>query len=239
MAEGVAGIALGAALAPIAAVGSFIRGRRVVHPTGAVFDAEVVVSDPPSALLEGTVMAKPGSYPAIVRLSRGFGLPLARPDVHGLAIRLLDAGGTGWPQDLLLATVRRKRSGGDTAARTARYELAFSSLLRIGVPNGVVVLRAFAAQPMPDDATVHAGAATGLAFDLAVEAQRGDVHNVGRLTLGSHRSAEVDAALRFNLANDAGGLRAVGTLNVARKIIYRASQLGRAAASKRPPGPNS
>ena len=42
----------------------------------------------------------------------------------------------------------------------------------------------------------------------------------------------------LNPANDGGGLRAVGTLNVARKIIYRASQLGRAAASKRPPGPN-
>jgi hypothetical protein len=126
-----------------------------VHPTGAVFDAEVVVGDPPVALLEGTVMAKPGSYPAIVRLSRGFGLPLARPDVHGLAIRLLDAGGTGWPQDLLLATVRRKRSAG----------------------------------------------------------------------------------LRFNLANDAGGLRAVGTLNIARKVIYRASQFGR-EVSRRPPGPD-
>jgi hypothetical protein len=238
LAEGVAGIALGVALAPIAAVGSFIRAKRVVHPIGAVFDAEVFVDDPPLALLEGTVLAKPGSYRAIVRLSRAFGLPLARPDVHGLAIRLLDAGGTCWPQDLLLATVRRTRSGKDAAMRTARYEPAFSSLLRLGVPRGVVVVRAFPAQPMPDDATAHAGDATGLAFELAAGVPRGDVQPVGRVTLGSPRSAEFDADLHFSVANDGGGLRAIGTLNVARRIIYRASQFGR-AASKRPTRPDS
>jgi Dyp-type peroxidase family len=231
--ERVAGTALGVVLAPIAAIGSFIRGRRVVHPIGAVYDAEVVVSDPPLALLDATVLAKPGPHPAIVRLSRGFGLPLAHPDVHGLAIRLLDAGGAGRPQDLLLATVRRRRSGGDTAARTARYAPTFSSLLRLGVSQGIVVLRAFPTQPMPDDATVHSGAATGLTFELAAGVPRGDVHAWGRLTLGSPRSAEIDAGLRFSLANDGGGVRAVGTLNVARKIVYRASQFGR-AASKRP-----
>jgi Dyp-type peroxidase family len=223
----VAGTMLGLALAPVASALAFARGRRVVHPVGVGFAAEVTIGESSPSILAGTLFATRGTYPATVRLSRGFGLPMRRPDVHGLAIRIPVAAKRGAPQDLLLATVKRKKSGKDTTAFTARYEPQFSSLLRLGVPRGTVLIRAFAAQAMPDDATIHAGSAVGLAFDLAAQEPYGDIHVVGRVTLGSVRPAAEAEALGFDLSNNAGGIKAVGVLNIARTIVYRASQFGR------------
>ena len=109
--ERVLGTALGVALAPLAAALGFVRGKRVVHPVGAAFHAEVVVDGASVSLVEGTVLGQPGRYPAIARLSRGFAIPLRWPDVHGLAVRILDADGSGRPQDFLVATAKRKQSG--------------------------------------------------------------------------------------------------------------------------------
>ncbi len=154
---------VGTVLAPVAATIGFARGKRVVHPVGAAFEAVMVVDPDPPDIVEGTVLGRPGTYAAIARLSRGFGMPLRWPDVHGVAIRILDADGAGATQDLLVATAKRKTSGRDATTVTRRYEQIFSSMLHVQSPRGELVVRAWPLQPMPDDATVHAGVAGGVA----------------------------------------------------------------------------
>jgi len=224
-----AGVALGTALAPLGAAIGFTRGKRAVHPVGAAYEATVVVEDAGWTLLEGTVLGRPGSYRAVARLSRGFGMPLRWRDVHGIAVRLFDAGGPGIPQDLLVATAHRKSSGRDATSVTPRYEQIFSSMLRLRAPNGEVIVRAWPLQPMPADETVHAYVAGRWDFEIGVSPPGGEVRPVARLMLGSPLSREATEALEFNLAHDGGGLEAVGLLNDARPIVYRASQAGRAA----------
>ncbi len=188
----------------------------------------VVDPDPPD-IVSGTVLGRPGSYAAIARLSRGFGMPLRWSDVHGVAIRILDADGAGAAEDLLVATAKRKASGRDATTTTRRYEQVFSSMLRVQSPRGELVIRAWPLQPMPDDATVHAGVAGGWQFDIGVGPPGGAIVTVARLTLGSPLSRQQTEALAFNLTNDGGGLHPSGLLNHARPIVYRASQAGRAA----------
>jgi hypothetical protein len=224
-----AGVLLGAALAPLGAAIGFARGKRAVHPVGAAYEAIVDVNDAGWSLLDGTVFGRPGSYRAVVRLSRGFGMPLRWPDVHGIALRMFDAGGPGIAQDLLVATAHRKSSGRDATSVTPRYQEVFSSMLRLRAPNGEVVVRAWPVQPMPDDATVHAYVAGRWEFALGASAPAGEVRTVARLTLGSPLSRDATEELEFTLAHDGGGLEPAGLLNRARPIVYRASQAGRAA----------
>ena len=174
--ERVLGTALGVALAPLAAALGFVRGKRVVHPVGAAFHARGRRRSAHRVpLVEGTVLGQPGRYSAIARLSRGFAMPLRWPDVHGLAVRILDADGAGRPQDLLVATAKRKRSGRDATAVTPRYEHLFSTMLHFRGPQGDLVVRAWPVQPMPGDATVHAGVAGRWQFELAVGSPGGEV----------------------------------------------------------------
>lgn len=226
------GAALGIATAPVFGVGSFLRGRRVVHPVGVVFDADLSIRCPTHPLLEDTILGCGGDHQAIVRLSRGLGIPVRMADVHGLAIRIPDAGGPGKPQDLLLITVRTIRSGGAGICRTKSYGPIFSSVLTFGAPRGAIVMHATPRQPMPDDATIDAGGGTRLAFDLTAGRPGADFPIVARLTLRASRSVEADKPLCFSVANDHGGLHPVGALNTVRKIAYRSSQFGRAWRDK-------
>ena len=227
--ERVAGAALGTVLAPVAATIGFARGKRVVHPIGAAFEAVVVVDPGPPGIVEGTVLGRPGTYAAVARLSRGFAIPLRWPDVHGIAIHIFDADGAGATQDLLLATSKRKTSGRDATAVTPRYERVFSSMLHLRSPGGELVARAWPVQEMPHDATVHAGVAGEWQFTIGVAPPGGEFVPAAHIRLGSPLSREATEALTFNLSNDGGGLQPVGLLNHARPIVYRASQAGRGA----------
>ncbi|HEY0890937.1 MAG TPA: hypothetical protein VGE38_15135 [Nocardioides sp.] len=84
-----------------------LRSARALHPHGTVAAATWTVNDPTSAL--GRTLGT-GSRPAVVRLSRGLGLPRPLPDVHGVAVRmeadghrvdLLFSGGAGVVSTLL------------------------------------------------------------------------------------------------------------------------------------------
>ena len=187
---GPVGSLLGAPLVPIATTTAFLTGRRVVHPVGASFDAELEVFDPPSPLLAGTVLGTASHHPVIVRLSRGFGRPLHRRDVHGFALRIPDADGAGGDQDLLLATIRRGLLGRDATGFTERYGPTFSTMLRLRLPSGrTVVFKVRPRQQMPGDATIHSGGGGGLRFDLCVGRSPRDVRVIGVVTLGNWPSA--------------------------------------------------
>lgn len=230
------GSSLGALLAPIAATAAFLTGRRVVHPVGVSFDADLEVFDPPLPLLDDTVLGRPGRREAIVRLSRGYGRPLDRRDVHGFALRLPDADGAGGDQDLLLATVRRGLLGRDATGFTDRYGPTFSTMLRLRVPSGRTVLfKARPRQAMPGDGTIHTGGGTGLRFDLCVGESPDDVRVLGTITLGEARTAEETRRLAFSVGRAAGGIRPAGVLNTTRTLVYPASHLGRSLRNRRRP----
>jgi hypothetical protein len=83
---------------------SRLRRARALHPHGAVATATWTIDDPTSVLADvfGTAPIS-----AVVRLSRGLGLPRPLPDVHGVAIRLE---ADGRRVDLLLSGTSRHLS---------------------------------------------------------------------------------------------------------------------------------
>ena len=79
-----------------------LRGARAFHPRGRAYTAQVRID----------ADRAPDGFPtgvreAIVRFSRGVGLPDAVPDILGIAVRLVDAAGPRVHQDLLMATSGR------------------------------------------------------------------------------------------------------------------------------------
>jgi hypothetical protein len=198
-----------------------------VHASGVGYDGTLEIPTPDDELLDGTVLDRPGRYPVTVRLSRGFGRALRRSDVHGVAIRITDAGGAGRHQDLLLATSKPGRHGAETTTFSLRYEPRFTSTLHLGSPQGPMLVVARSLQAMPDDALVLGGAASGLQFSLSVQLKGRDEREVGTLTLGSPLEAHEAEALHFTIEHDWGGIQAWGVLNDARVIVYRAAAWGR------------
>jgi hypothetical protein len=81
-----------------------LRGGKPMHPRGTVFDAVLERTADPG--LDVPWLAAPGGEPALVRLSRGAGLPAPLPDLLGVAVRLP---ADGQPIDLLLTTTGRGR----------------------------------------------------------------------------------------------------------------------------------
>jgi hypothetical protein len=132
----------GEALASAAAVLSRgLQRTKPLHPDGEVRAATVerLGSTPPGTGVPFLDLA--GTTPALVRISRGVGLPAALPDVDGLAIRLdLDEG----PADVLLAATG--------TGRVTRYLLTprrwgrpgpMTTLLPYRSPRGALEIAAF------------------------------------------------------------------------------------------------
>jgi hypothetical protein len=96
-----------AAAAPAAAAGFYalaaLRRRRSLHPTAVGYQGWLVVGDGPGRL--GVPLLRPGAaHPALLRFSRGAGLPEPLPDALGVAVKLPNAHGPGADQDLLLTS---------------------------------------------------------------------------------------------------------------------------------------
>src|SRR3712207_3247297 len=80
---------------------SALRGRRIFHPSGVAYEAELVVEGAPEPT-GAPLFDVPGRHRAIVRASRGAGLPEPLPDTLGLGIRVCDAHGPRRHQDFLI-----------------------------------------------------------------------------------------------------------------------------------------
>lgn len=217
---------LGAASALVLGVGSALRRSRIFHPDGVAFTATVDVDD-------ATVLPA-GRHPALVRFSRGAGLPEPLPDVLGLALRVEDVHGPGRHQDLLFVT--------SWSAPGLRHALVpgltfghqrWSTVLTYEVPGGRRVV--FGARPAT---TALDGAArladlgrlgTGAAFVLEVAPPTAGWDRIGALTIGDPLPSSAAEGLRFNPANTGGGVAPVGVLQAVRRQAYRGSQRGRPA----------
>jgi hypothetical protein len=232
-----------AAAAPAAAAGfhalAALRRRRSPHPTGVGHQGELVVGDGPG--WPGVPLLRPGAaYPALLRFSRGAGLPEPLPDALGVAVKLPDAHGPGADQDLLLTSstdrplLRRLLFPARSFVRGA-----FSTALPYDLDEERVVLLLVPAPTKSGRspggvargggalAELRAAAAAGLGFELRAAGSYGPSQRLATVTVGQPLSAEQTAALRFNPWTTGPGIRPAGWLNLLRDAAYRASQRGR------------
>lgn len=150
----VSGVVGGAVAHAVGAAGR-LTGRRPLHPRGEVLVGVLRLGRDP--LAPGALA--PWTGPAVVRVSRGGGLPPGWPDVHALAIR--------WrpddrPQDLLLSgtglgPVRRFV----LAPRLSLESGAVSTLMPFRTSDGPVVIAALARRTPEGGLEVRLASARG------------------------------------------------------------------------------
>jgi hypothetical protein len=207
------------------------RGRPL-HPTGAGFTATVHVPGPTEPRL--ALFAQAGEYDALVRFSRGFGLPEPLPEILSLAVKVRDAYGPGADQDFLMTA-----SGDRPVLRHAfawgRSHLAhgYSTVIPFTAAGRTVVFGAVPVAPPLDDEDrdlpeLEQAAARGdLALDLRVATLRGPWHTLARVDVGRPLDDAEERALTFNSDTTGGGIAATGFVNRLRGAAYDASTRAR------------
>ena len=202
-------------------------GTRPLHPEGWAFAAELVVDDP--RLREARLFASRRRRRALVRFSRGFGLPQPVPDLMSMAIKVPDAYGPGRDHDVLLAAAGERPLtrhlfawGGDHLTRT--YSSIF--LFRAGARN---VLFGAAPRPTSHDDLRVAAAAGDLVFDVRIATPTGPWRTIARLEVGEELSEGEEEHLAFNSSSTGGGIAPVGLVNRVRDAAYAAAARGRSA----------
>lgn len=185
---------------------SAVRGERIIHAKGTAYSGELILL-PEAGSLDVPLVRGPR---ALVRFSRGAGLPDVLPDVLGIAIRIPDADGAGRPQDLMLATgggspllrrllVPRRHYRTSTYTSLVAYEVGGQDLIVAALPDGGDFLLA------------TAGGSSGWT-------------PFARLHIGAALPAEQSRRLSFSVTNDAGGLRVGGRWRAARLGAYDAAR---------------
>ncbi len=224
---------------------SALRGRRrIFHPHGVAHEAELhVVGDGRHGV---PLLDAPGRHRAVVRLSRGAGLPDALPDTLGLAVRLCDVHGPGLHQDLLMNTSADVPLAHHLIlpAPGGWFAQSYSSVLPYRVGAALRLFGALPASPPPDEGVppgslreVDAALARGgVAFHLALAPLGGRFAAVAHLTLGERLPARVAEEIRFNPWNTGGGIRPAGPFQGTRRPAYRGSQRGRVTGPRPGPG---
>jgi hypothetical protein len=183
-------------------LGAARRRTKPLHPQGQLRRATITrVGGPTRCGVPW--LDEPGRDDALVRVSRGIGLPAALPDIHGLAVRV-DAGGAGG--DILFANTG--------LGRITRFVLApartpssrpLTTLLPYRSPRGALVLAA-----VPDSER---------AFELHWAGPIGPWHRFGRLELGE--ALGDDTSVSFDpVLNVVPGLGQYGWVKRLREPAY-------------------
>ncbi|MEV4537500.1 phosphodiesterase [Asanoa sp. NPDC049518] len=195
-----------------------VRGGRAVHKVGRTFQATLTCfGDSRSGI---PLLDRPGVHPAVVRLSRGAGLPRGWPDVLGVAVRVPDGGGAGVDLDLLVSTT----VGAAPIARSIplpRRSLASTYTSIAGYPTrrGRRLLAV-----LPDGPG---------GFRVCTATRLGRWRVAGRIVLGAPLPAEHDRRLAFDpLMTAVPGVVADGLLWRVRAVAYRESRRGRLFAAE-------
>lgn len=197
---------------------SALRGARIFHPDGEAWRATVSIESDPHAL-DGVA----GDHSAIVRASRGAGLPEPLPDVFGIAVRLLEVHGPGQHQDFLLAT--------SAAPFPARHLLLPASGIGTRPYSSILRYRNQRDERFTVGASYLADPAT---LTLMTAPLVGGWRHVGRIHLTERISNDDGQALRFNPWCTGGGIEPIGLLNRLREPAYTASQAARPDADGPP-----
>jgi hypothetical protein len=230
--------AVAAAFSTLAA----LRHKHSLHPIGLGYEGRLLVpADAPAR--PGVPLLRAGAaHAAVLRFSRGAGLPEPLPDALGVAIKLPDAHGPGADQDLLLTSssdrplLRRllfpARSFLRGAFSTALpYELGNERVVLLLVPVHVRGGRlSHGAGHGPSGGAMgelRAAPPDGLRFELRTATTFGRPRPLATVTTDAPLTADQTDALRFNPWTTGPGIRPSGWLNLLRDAAYRASQRGR------------
>lgn len=209
--------ALGGALLAGAFGGvAWVRHGRPLHPQGATYAATVTMSGRGASGVAW--LDEPRQYDASVRVSRAMGLPLALPDIYGIALRLAPAGAP--PVDLLFA------STGDSPVR--RFMLALrprvqagplTTLLPVRSRRGSLVLRLAAAVSDPvRELSLPAR------LSLAYAHGAGPWHDVGQIRVGALLDAETERDRHDPLLHELPGTQQYPVIRALRAPAYRAAR---------------
>ena len=208
-----------------------LRGGKPMHPRGAVFSAVLQRHGNGGGNPVGVQwLDDPAAEAAVVRLSRGAGLPAPLPDVLGLAIRLRSDRGT--PIDLLLSTTGRGPLTRLLPAPRRDTAAVYSSIMGYRSDAGTLRIAALPEAdgvPSEPEPLAEEVARVGLSFTLAVARGRGPWVPFGRLALG--RPVEpLDPGVRFDaVLNHPPGLSPDGPI-----ARFRAPAYARARAAHGP-----
>jgi hypothetical protein len=233
-----------AAAAPAVAAGFYLlaalRSKRSLHPTGVGYRGWLVVGDDHPGQPEVPLFRPGTARPALLRFSRGAGLPEPLPDALCVAVKLPDAYGPGNDQDLLLTSstdrplLRRLLFPATSFVRgtfstALPYELGGKRVVLLLVPAHTGgALSAGTGIRRGGGALAELNAtAGGLRFELRTASSFGPSQPVATLTTGQPLPAEQTEALRFNPWTTGPGFRPAGWLNLLRDTAYKASQRGR------------
>lgn len=214
-------------------IGALARWRdgKPMHPRGVVLDAVLERTGGP-ADWGVPWLAGSGEQAALVRLSRGAGLPPPLPDLLGLAVRLPGTAGAQDPVDLLMSSTGRGRLTRWVPVPRRDAACAYSSIMGYRSAAGPVFLAALpepgarrvTAEPGPVAAAARAGR---LACTLVAARGVGEWQPFARLRLLAP-VPEVDPDLRFDaVRNPPPGLAPDGPMARFRAPAYAAAREGR------------
>jgi hypothetical protein len=221
-----------AASASLFGLASRIRGKRCLHPHGVGFEATFSV-DRPARYADAELLGTQRTWPAVVRLSRGVGLPPSVPDVLGLAVRIEDAYGRDRHQDFLLVSSARgpvwqhlilpgpAGFGGHSYSSVLAYRIGADLRIVGAEPVGVgarerIGLAQLRAEPRPE-----------IGFELTLATLGGRWEGVARLEFGARLDDARAEALAFNPWNTGAGIVPAGPFMGLRRPSYVGSQQGR------------
>jgi hypothetical protein len=194
-------------------LGALARRRRgkPMHPRGTVLDAVLQRTGGPAGW-RVPWLAGSGDEAALVRLSRGAGLPTPLPDLLGLAVRIPDG-----PVDLLLSTTGTAPLLRQVPVLRRRPAAAYTSTMGYRTDGGTLRLAA-----LPDRGARR--------FTLAAARGQGPWRPFGRLVLGDPRGP-LDPDVRFDaVRNPPHGLVPDGPMARFRAPAYAAARAGRDAS---------
>jgi hypothetical protein len=200
-----------------------LRTARGLHPRGVVLAGRARIAP------DGHALAGASAVDAVVRLSRGIGLPHPWPDFNGVAVRLLDAHGAGRHQDVLLTAAGSPPVLRHVLVPVPSFRaLGTRSVLRYRAGGRSVVLGAD-----PLDVGTLAEARAGVAGGRPLRVRLRVAPLLGRWRL----AAEVELtdvvegpdseALGFDPWRTGPDLVPIGALNRLRLPAYAASRAGR------------
>lgn len=214
---------------------SALRRKRVFHPDGDAYRGTLTFL--PDDMVDPLLRFAAGSTSeALIRFSRGAGLPEGMPDVLGIAVKLPGLAGDGRDQDFLMVT----SSEGPVMQNLLLpakgfFRHHYSTVLPYRAPEGSEQIL-FGAKPDPDlvgrdDETfqdvANAAAAAHLRFDFTTARIGERWKKAGSLVITTKVEREEADALRFNPWNAHPSLVPAGPLNTWRKSAYIKSQQAR------------
>jgi hypothetical protein len=207
--------------------GARLRGARLFHPRGAVFDATFTVTEP--GRWGVPLLDQAGEHPALVRLSKGISTPRGLPDVLGLAVRIDVA---GRPLDLALATTGSRVGVRHLPVPRRDFATIYTSVLPYQVGSHRRLLAMAPTDParrIPAELSTLPDAVTAepLTFRLMLATPTGPWRPAAALTVTRPRHDDPSFDVTAHVLD---ALHPRGWLHQLRGPTYRASQRARNAA---------